>query len=282
MESILDEYSRSEEKFVRRRTQEYEAHKVKVRQRVEARRKIRQAKVLTKVGVFSHLDSAAIEEILAAMSFRTYEAGHVLCKQGEKAERFYVIVAGKCGVAQSTLSKSGNSGASLEMQSVRVGELRALDIMGENALLPNAAKQRLRSATVTAESPVVKTLELDRKAFEELADAGIIDKEIVDRIGVVQEQRSRANSKACASAVLPSERDHAGELPRQQSQRSHEIVLMKQIRGLHMKLLECPESEKAELENKIQQKRERLENIRAHGGSLSGNLPEKKDTAVSL
>jgi CRP-like cAMP-binding protein len=281
VESIIDEYSRSEEKFARRKTQEYEAHKKKVQQRLAARRKIRQAKVLSKVPVFAGLDAAATEEILAAMTYSVYEAGHVICKEGEKADRFYVIVSGTCGVSQAVVSPIADCQIGrLELSTLRVGGLQALDVMGENALLMSSAPTR--SATVSVES-TLHTLELDRVAFEELVDSGVIDKEMVKRICSLREERSKANSKICADKSLGDGATSAKRpdvaLQRQESQRDHEMVLMKQIRDIHVKMLDPrTKGERVELQRMLQEKLKRLEKMRKD--AVSRDSPS--DTAVSL
>jgi CRP-like cAMP-binding protein len=296
VENIFDEYSRSEEKFARRKTQEYEAHKIKVQQRLAARRKIRQAKALTKVPVFAGLDAAATEEILAAMTFSSYEKDHVICKEGEEADRFYVIVSGNCGVSQAVLSQTSGPGKAMaELLALRVGELKALDVMGENALFPTVdGGVGRRSATVTAES-AVQTMELSHTAFEELVDSGVIDKDTVKRIGRLQEERSAANSEVCASVSRRGTSEHqeaknptsVAALQRQESQRSHEMVLMKQIRDLQIKILDpSVKSEHAELQRTLFEKRKRLAKMREEGngggGVHGGASIEKRDTAVSL
>ncbi len=85
-------------------------------------------------------------------------AGHVVIRQGDRADRFYVILAGSVEVTRS------------EGPGEPPRRLRSLgedDVFGEIGLLTGAT----RSATVSAETPV-RLLSLDASAFLELVTAG--------------------------------------------------------------------------------------------------------------
>merc|ERR1711871_1171930 len=75
---------------------------------------------------------------------------------------------------------------------IPVGELQALDMMGESALLAEPGSRK-RTATVTVTSDVVQTLELKKSKFDVLVWAGTIGHSVLERIQVVQKGRSEAN-----------------------------------------------------------------------------------------
>ena len=78
---------------------------------------------------------------------------------------------------------------------MHVGDLKALDIMGENALIIEEQEEddngtsRVRSATVSVISDIVQTLELHRSEFERLVEIGIIGQEVLQRMRAVQKKR---------------------------------------------------------------------------------------------
>ena len=189
---LVTSYENSERDLRNRHAKQQKRQTVNVQRRVAARRKVRQTKALTKASVFAGIDSAATEEVLAAMDYKRYEKGDVLCAEGEPAERFFVIVAGKCDVTQRVAGSVASSlSGSDAIVSMHVGDLRALDVMGENALIVNDddEERRVRSATVTATSDVVQTLELRHSEFELLVEAGLIGKEVIERMQAVQQER---------------------------------------------------------------------------------------------
>ena len=86
----------------------------------------------------------------------------------------------------------------------RVGTLKALDMMGENALIGGAntekdganetAQKRIRSATVVAEGGAVQILGLHREDFYKLCKNGIIDQDVLQRVKSVQVEREKINA----------------------------------------------------------------------------------------
>jgi CRP-like cAMP-binding protein len=77
---------------------------------------------------------------------------------------------------------------------VHVGNLKALDIMGENALIVDEGEEgdatsHVRSATITVVSDVVQTLELHRFEFERLVEMGTIGQEVLQRVRALQADR---------------------------------------------------------------------------------------------
>jgi CRP-like cAMP-binding protein len=80
---------------------------------------------------------------------REYADGDVICRQGERGDRMYVIQAG-----QATVTREEGGAESV------VGELNAGDIFGEMAIFD----RQPRSATVRARG-AARVLTLDKRAF---------------------------------------------------------------------------------------------------------------------
>ena len=99
--------------------------------RVMARLKIRQTKALNRVPLFASIPpyrlATAIESILELTTYKKAFKNDVLCRQGEPANEFYIIVSGCCCVRVQ-----GNDKAAPPVQ---VGTLNELDFFGESALL---------------------------------------------------------------------------------------------------------------------------------------------------
>ena len=191
---LVTSFENSERDLRKHHAKQQKRQSINVQRRVAARRKVRQTKALTKASVFAGIDSAATEEVLAVMDYERYEKGAVICAEGDAADRFFVIVAGKCRVTQrvahSSSSPTPRDGVDAD-ESMHVGDLRPLDVMGENALIVDGGdgQRRIRSATVTAASGVVQTLELQHTEFELLVESGIIGQEVLERMQAVQRER---------------------------------------------------------------------------------------------
>jgi CRP-like cAMP-binding protein len=183
---LMTSFSNSERHLQEQHAKMRRLSSIHVQQRVAARRKVRQTKALTKAAVFAGIDSAATEEVLAVMNYKRYEKGAIICKEGADADHFYIIVSGKCSVT----ARDAVGGVSMH-----VGDLKALDIMGENALIIEEQEEddngtsRVRSATVSVISDIVQTLELHRSEFERLVEIGIIGQEVLQRMRAVQKKR---------------------------------------------------------------------------------------------
>jgi CRP-like cAMP-binding protein len=85
-------------------------------------------------------------------------AGTVVIRQGEEAERFFVIIAGEVEVTQQQAP---------DQAPVKLRTMRATEFFGEIGLLSRVP----RTATVTALSEL-RLLAIDREPFLELAGAG--------------------------------------------------------------------------------------------------------------
>jgi MFS family permease len=112
---------------------------------------------LARVPIFSGLSPAALERAERRASVINVAPGHVIIRQGDEADRFYVIVDGSVEVTQGT----AGAGAPAILRSMGAGE-----VFGEIGLLTGVP----RTATVTATTECT-LLALDKADFLELVAA---------------------------------------------------------------------------------------------------------------
>ena len=113
---------------------------------------------VAKLPLFSGVPSSRLETALARVHEAPVKAGQVVVRQGDPADRFYMIASGSFVVIQQ---------ATPAATPVVLRHLGANDVFGELGLL----RESPRSATVTAETDGV-LLELAGKDFLELVGAG--------------------------------------------------------------------------------------------------------------
>jgi MFS family permease len=113
---------------------------------------------VAKLPLFSGVPSSRLETALARVHEAPVTAGQVVVRQGDPADRFYMIESGSFVVTQESTSGS---------TPIVLRHLGANDVFGELGLLHELP----RSATVTAETDGV-LLELAGKDFLELVGAG--------------------------------------------------------------------------------------------------------------
>lgn len=105
---------------------------------------------LSRAPLFQGLSRGELEELAKASEDLDDAEGKVLCREGEPASEFFVIVDGEVDVTQGGR---------------HVRELGAGDFFGEIALV----EDRPRTATVTAKTPL-RFFVLTRRSFETLLD----------------------------------------------------------------------------------------------------------------
>jgi MFS family permease len=113
---------------------------------------------VAKLPLFAGVPSSRLETALARVHEAPVTAGQVVIRQGDPADRFYMIQSGSFVVTQQ---------ATPDAAAVVLRHLAANDVFGELGLL----RELPRSATVTAETDGV-LLELSGKDFLELVGAG--------------------------------------------------------------------------------------------------------------
>jgi serine/threonine protein kinase len=91
--------------------------------------------VLRRLRFFHEFSHAEIWEVLRASTMSEYPAGEEIVKEGEMDDRFYILVAGKCGV---------------ERHGKTLGSMESGDCFGETSYVRGAR----RTATIRAETPV--------------------------------------------------------------------------------------------------------------------------------
>jgi len=104
---------------------------------------------LARIGLLGSLPGETLGKLADRMRRDDVEAGTVLCREGDRGDRFYVLLSGVAGVSQASLGQRGI--------------LRAGEFFGEVALTMNVP----RTATVTAMTPCV-VASCDRATFDEL------------------------------------------------------------------------------------------------------------------
>jgi predicted MFS family arabinose efflux permease len=131
--------------------------------------------LLRRLPIFAPLSAPAIERIMAALVRLDVPAGHVLIREGDEGDRFYVIVEGSVAVSQGGR---------------HLADRFAGDHVGEIALLRDVP----RTATVTAITPL-RLLALDRAPFLE---------------AVTGHPQSRAHAEAVAAERLGGDGPRVG------------------------------------------------------------------------
>jgi CRP-like cAMP-binding protein len=110
--------------------------------------------ILSRVSLFAHLDNASLARLADRAVIERWTAGSRLITQGERGDRFFVILEGRAQVVRD---------------GVVVAEVRPGDQVGEIALLYGVA----RTADVVAEEAVV-TLSLYREEFDAAVQDSIV------------------------------------------------------------------------------------------------------------
>ena len=104
---------------------------------------------LARVGLFAELPGETLSKLADRMKRDEVASGTVLVREGERGDRFYVLLSGVAGVSQSSIGS----------RSI----LRAGEFFGEVALTMHVP----RTATVTAMTPCV-VASCDEATFDEL------------------------------------------------------------------------------------------------------------------
>ena len=91
----------------------------RLKSRLDARNKVKHNKVLQKCRPFANLTSTSISSIVNAMNMKIAKGGDVICRKGELANHFFVIVEGTCVVTVGKLSPCCQSYLCLANRPVR-------------------------------------------------------------------------------------------------------------------------------------------------------------------
>ena len=111
---------------------------------------------LLRSSTFQMIPPQNIQMIFMRLKRIDYKAGHVVIRQGEKGDYFYVIRSGRCRVTRETPGNSDN---------IKLAKLSVGDSFGEEALISNEA----RNATITMETDGT-LMQLGRDDFHSLVN----------------------------------------------------------------------------------------------------------------
>ena len=148
-------------------------------QKVAARKKVKHSKALLKSIYFSSLEEASISKIIDAMDFVALDQNDdsEICRQGDVADTFYIIISGACQVT---------------IDGRPISLLGALDIFGEIALFTDASGQSVRSATVRKMvDKDLQLLTLSRAKFNALIASGTLNEGCMNKLKRLAEQRKK-------------------------------------------------------------------------------------------
>ncbi len=96
--ALFDNHAAHEAGLKRTHSQRQKQQKRNTQMRLRARSRIKSTKALHKVPIFSKLDDETIGTLVDAMQYRKFPRGTVLCKQGDLAREFFIVVSGECAV----------------------------------------------------------------------------------------------------------------------------------------------------------------------------------------
>ena len=159
-------------------------------------RQAKQAHALRRSEVFGGLSAEAQDRVVEAMTYAVFEAGSVVCRQGETAERMFLLMSGTCTVSMcgggGGDAAAGGGAAAAEGGNRVIGRLGPFDMFGESALM-FGKKPPVRGATVTADVDL-EALVLSRAAVPALVEAGHLDREWGARMKKVYRARKKENA----------------------------------------------------------------------------------------
>jgi hypothetical protein len=169
--------------------------------RLLARSKLKSSKALSKVPAFSQFSDDIISKIVDSMKLLKYEPNSIICKEGDSANTFYIIMSGSCAIT------------SLRHGKRRINTIGEFAFFGES-MMQNDPSRQFRNATVAVvpEEEETKTtnpqgrsgaqvLAMDRKQYKALfAD---IDMSTTNtNIEVIAEQRRTDNRKSLLAGKM--------------------------------------------------------------------------------
>jgi hypothetical protein len=203
VETLESQYRVHELGFRNKQKRRTNLHRANLQLRILARAKAKRTKALAKVPLFADLDMDAHHVLLEAMTFQKRSEGDVLCRQGDTAEEFYIMIKGKCSV---TVCRDDND----LMNGIKVAALKPLDFFGESALMSaeeagedEEEDGQVRMATVAVESETAEFLKLHRLKFDELVRKGTLKAKTTDTALEVRQRRHEENCKSFnASAAV--------------------------------------------------------------------------------
>ena len=146
-----------------------------------------EVKLLRNIKLFANVESSKLKLLAFTSERLTFEAGHVLFKQGDAGDAAYILIEGK---AEVMIDTPGGS--------MLVATLERNAIVGEIAILCDVP----RTATVTAKGKLV-ALKIVKDVFLRMINdfpemAVEIMRELAQRLEATNEQLREAKAKADA------------------------------------------------------------------------------------
>merc|ERR1711865_1304682 len=157
----------------------------KTQLRVKARAKLKKQKVLTRIPAFVTLTETEIDAMLEVMTREQHVKDEVLCKQGDVADTFYIVMSGECA------AYGKRPGEALKL----LGTINVFQFFGEASLLSDLDMEDKRKAMVKVESDLLTVMVLTKKNFYGLIDGGRLNKNVLDGVKKVDLARQEQNMK---------------------------------------------------------------------------------------
>jgi predicted acylesterase/phospholipase RssA/CRP-like cAMP-binding protein len=118
---------------------------------------------LEEAELFQGLGPAELQTVAAAMRFRSFKAGELVCREGEQGESMFVIVAGLVDLLRSLAEMPDVRSRSIFDEGRLVGKLRAGEVVGTGSLLTGEPRSATAKAAVDSD-----LLELGQEDFRAL------------------------------------------------------------------------------------------------------------------
>jgi NTE family protein len=118
---------------------------------------------LEEAELFQGLGPAELQSVAAAMRFRSFRAGELICREGERGESMFVIVDGLVDLLRSLAEMPEVRTRSIFDEGRLVGKLRAGDVVGTGSLITGEPRSATAKAAVDSD-----LLELGQEDFRAL------------------------------------------------------------------------------------------------------------------
>jgi len=200
VEAIQRKSSNHRNRAVAQIKRRHTARSSSIHAKVDARNKAKRSKALQMCSIFSELHDVSIGKIIDQMHYDVVPNNTVICKQGDIADIFYLLMAGT---------------AKVEIDGEIVNTMKKLDVFGESALFPNANGKSLRGATVTANSMHgVQMLCLSKENFDVLVRSKTLNEDCMLKLKAIAMTRITNVPKTLkedkSSAEVAVEEDKGG------------------------------------------------------------------------